>query len=195
MTPLIFINCEVPVFYATTEGQTARIAERIAEVLRVQGLDSRAFDLATANVNGVIWPRVRGVVIGASVHIGRHQRAVNTFLRAHAKELNAIPSAFFSVSLSAASVNEDEVHAAEAIAAALPARYGWKPKTIVSLAGRLAYTQYGTLKKMLMKRIAEKEGGPTNTTRDYELTDWQRVDELAFEMAARIRAARRLAAA
>ena len=26
--------CEVPVFYATTEGQTRRIAQRIAEELR-----------------------------------------------------------------------------------------------------------------------------------------------------------------
>ena len=34
--------CEVPVLYATTEGQTRRIAERLAHHLRERGLDSIA---------------------------------------------------------------------------------------------------------------------------------------------------------
>jgi menaquinone-dependent protoporphyrinogen IX oxidase len=34
--------CEVPVFYATSEGQTRRIAERLADQIRRHGLDSRA---------------------------------------------------------------------------------------------------------------------------------------------------------
>ena len=34
--------CEVPVLYATSEGQTRRIAERIAERLRQDGVDAKA---------------------------------------------------------------------------------------------------------------------------------------------------------
>jgi menaquinone-dependent protoporphyrinogen oxidase len=39
-----------------------------------------------------------------------------------------------------------------------------------------------------MKRIARKEGAPTDTSRDYELTNWEEVDKLAREMARNIHA-------
>jgi menaquinone-dependent protoporphyrinogen oxidase len=41
-----------------------------------------------------------------------------------------------------------------------------------SVAGRLAYTQYSLVTRWLMRRIARKEHAPTDTSRDYELTDW-----------------------
>ena len=40
------------------------------------------------------------------------------------------------------------------------------------VAGALPYTKYGWLKRMMMKRIVAKAGGDTDTTRDYEYTDW-----------------------
>jgi menaquinone-dependent protoporphyrinogen oxidase len=90
-----------------------------------------------------------------------------------------VPSAFFSVSLSAASEHLAEKEAARKLGEALPAASGWTPATVVSLAGRLAYTKYGFLKRQLMKRIARKEGAPTDTSRDYEFTNWEKVDLLA----------------
>jgi menaquinone-dependent protoporphyrinogen IX oxidase len=40
----------------------------------------------------------------------------------------------------------------------------------------------------VIKRIARKEGAPTDTSRDYDLTNWTHVEKLAREMANRIRA-------
>jgi menaquinone-dependent protoporphyrinogen IX oxidase len=37
---------------------------------------------------------------------------------------------------------------------------------------------------MLMRRIARKEGGPTDTRRDHELTNWTDVTALATDIAA-----------
>ena len=99
-----------------------------------------------------------------------------------------MPSAFFSVSLSAASKNRNEVEEADRIARAFPAKHGWKPPFILSVAGRLAYREYNFLIRLVMKRIARKEGAPTDTSRDYELTDWDEVDRLAREMAVAIHA-------
>jgi menaquinone-dependent protoporphyrinogen oxidase len=175
------LSCDVPVFYATTEGQTRRIAERLASILSASGLDSRAVDMASRDA-AVDWSRVRAALVGASLHAGRHQVEACVFVRKHASQLNAIPSAFFSVSLSAASGHPEEVAAAERLAAAFPPGCGWKPATVVSFAGRLAYTQYGFLKRLLMKRIARKEGAPVDTSRDYELTDWASVERLAQHM-------------
>ena len=117
--------------------------------------------------------------------ISKQRRA---FVRSHAADLTRVPSAFVSVSLSAASKNAKEIEAAEKLARAFPVSCGWTPARIASVAGRLAYREYGFFIRWVMKRIAKKEGAPTDTSRDYELTNWEEVDELAREMASRIRA-------
>jgi menaquinone-dependent protoporphyrinogen oxidase len=180
--------CEVPVFFATGEGQTRRIAKRIASVLHDLGFDSCAIDMAGPDASGIDWSYVRGALVGASLHAGKHQKAAQRFVRSHAAHLTCVPSAFFSVSLSAASKNASEVEAAENIARAFPAACGWTPMRIDSVAGRLAYREYGFLIRLVMKRIARKEGAPTDTSRDYELTNWEEVDKLARDMARRIHA-------
>jgi menaquinone-dependent protoporphyrinogen oxidase len=182
------VRCEVPVLFASTEGQTALIAIRLAAVLHEHGLDSEAIDVSTPQAQAIDWSRVHGALVGASLHMGRHQNSAARFVHEHAADLNAVPSAFFSVSLAAASKNPDEVAEAERIARAFPAAHGWKPSCVLSVAGRLAYREYNFLVRFLIKRIAKKEGGPTDTSRDHELTNWDEVDRLGSEMAARVRA-------
>ena len=186
--PAKSLRCEVPVFYATTEGQTRRIAERLAEALHGHGFDSRAVDVATRQAAAVDWTHVSGALVGASLHVGGHQRAARRFVREHAGALNGVPSAFFSVSLSAASRNPAEVEEAARIAEWLPASQGWTPAIVASIAGRLAYLEYGFLKRLVIKKIARKEGASTDTSRDWEYTDWAQVDSLAADLAERIRA-------
>jgi menaquinone-dependent protoporphyrinogen oxidase len=176
------------VFFATSEGQTRRIATRIASVLHDLGLESRAIDMAGPDAAAIDWTHVRGALIGASIHAGKHPKAAERFVRSHAADLASVPSAFFSVSLAAASKNTVEVEAAEKLAKAFPPACGWTPVKIASVAGRLAYTEYGFFIRWVMKRIARKEGAPTDTSRDYELTNWEDVDKLAREMARNIRA-------
>lgn len=188
-----FDACEVPVFFATSEGQTRRIAERLVAVLRERGLDSRAIDLSNADAGRVDWTSVRGVIVGASLHLGRHQKTADRFVRTHVAALNGVPSAFFSVSLSAASSDQKEIAEAGRLARAFAADRGWKPAMIASIAGRLAYTEYNILVRIVMKWIARREGAPTDTSLDHELTDWNQVDALALDMAARV-GARRTAA-
>ena len=163
--------CEVPVFFATSEGQTRVIARRIVSVLHDLGLESCAIDVAGPNAADIDWAHVRGAIVGASIHIGKHQKAAERFVKAHAVDLTRVPSAFFSVSLSAASKNVNEVEAAKKLAKAFPAACGWMPARIVSVAGRLAYSEYGFFIRWVIKRIAKKEGAPTDTSRDYELTN------------------------
>jgi menaquinone-dependent protoporphyrinogen oxidase len=184
---------EVPVFYASTEGQTRRIAERMADRLRRRGLSSAAIDVGGAAAAMIEWRYVRGAMVGASLHAGRHQRQAATFVTSHRRELNERPSAFFSVSLAAASKQAEEVAAARAIAADFVTATRWHPDTAICLAGRLAYSQYGFVKRFFMKRIARKEGGPTDTSRDYEYTDWEAVDRFADAFAAKLQMPQRVA--
>ena len=162
----------IPVFYATTHGQTRRIAERIAAVLGRDGHESVALEVTSVEARRFDWQHAHGAVIAASLHAGAHQRSAHEFVRAHVDRLNAIPSWFVSVSLSAASANPQERLAAEQIAQAFVERLGWTPRRMRCVAGRLAYTQYSPVTRWLIRRIARKEHAPTDTSRDYELTDW-----------------------
>jgi len=169
------VRCDIPVFYATTEGQTRRIAERLAAIFREKGFVSRAVDVASAEADYIEWGRVRAAVVGASLHGHRHQRAAKAFVRQHAPDLNARPSAFFSVSLAAVSPTPTEREEVAQLAADFPAEAGWRPHKVVCVAGRLAYTEYGFLTRFVMKRIARRRGAPTDTSRDYEFTNWDEV--------------------
>ena len=48
-------TCDVPVFYTTTEGQTRRIAERLAAVLREHGRASRAIAVGSPDASAIDW--------------------------------------------------------------------------------------------------------------------------------------------
>jgi menaquinone-dependent protoporphyrinogen oxidase len=173
------VACEIPVFYATTEGQTRRIAERLVAIFRDNGFTSRAVNVASSDADYVDWAQVRAALVGASLHGRRHQRAAQMFVREHAGDLNAVPSAFFSVSLAAVSSMPGERAEASQIASKLPAREGWRPAKVVCVGGCLAYTHYGVLTRFVMKRIARRHNAPTDTSRDHEFTNWDDVARLA----------------
>lgn len=179
--------CEVPIFYATTEGQTRRVAERMAARIRTHGLSAEAIAIIPGLRAAVDWSQVRGVAVGASVHVRGHQREAIAFARHEHVQLSMVPSLFFSVCLAAASKNPGEVDAAQRIAESFATKTGWKPTRVATVAGRLAYTQYNWLIRRVMRRIAIKEGGSADMTRDHEYTDWAQVDRLADELAYEVR--------
>ena len=56
---------------------------------------------------------------------------------------------------------------------------GFDPKAVGMFAGALQYTKYGWITRRVMKSISAKEGRDTDTTRDFEYTDWDAVEEFA----------------
>ena len=86
--------------------------------------------------------------------------------------MNHLPTAFFSVSLTAAA---KDVSPAQTCADHFLAQTGWRPGMVRLVAGALAYTRYNWLVRWMMRRIARKNGGDTDTSRDYVYTDWQRL--------------------
>ncbi|HXY91684.1 MAG TPA: flavodoxin domain-containing protein, partial [Acidimicrobiia bacterium] len=98
----------VLVVFHTSEGQTARIADRIGDVLRAAGdtVDVVAVDEAP-DVS-----KYDAVVLGDSIHVGHYSHAFSRYVKANAVTLNAMPTALFQVSL--VSANPDAEHAATA---------------------------------------------------------------------------------
>ena len=164
------------VLYGTTDGQTAKIARFLATELRTFGVQTDVVEAGTADPD----PREYvGVIVAASVHMGGYQPGVVRWARAHAKALRGKPSAFLSVCLGVLQQDLKVQRDLVAITNRFENQTGWKPPRVKLVAGALKYTRYGWLKRMLMRRIAEKAGGSTDVSRDHEYTDWGDLREFA----------------
>jgi menaquinone-dependent protoporphyrinogen oxidase len=177
----------VLIVYSSIDGQTARIAERMAGDLRGTGLDVTLHPAWPLDAPWEIDAH-DAVVVGGSVRFGHHARTLETWVRERLAHLAQRPAAFFSVSLGAAGTGE---RAREAIRwrDEFLARTGWKPALATSFAGALRYTRYNPVIRFMMRFIAGKRSGDTDTSRDYEYTDWAAVDRFASDFRTRIAAA------
>jgi menaquinone-dependent protoporphyrinogen oxidase len=168
------------VAYATTEGQTRKIAEFIAERLRIRGHRVDLVDTATPAAE-VVSAAYQAAFIGGSVHYDKHQGSLAHFIKRNLGWLNAMPTAFFSVSL--APVHADaggRTHAQQA-AEHFIEQTGLQPRLVRLVNGALRYTQYDFFKRMMMKTIARHQGRTTDTATDHEYTDWADVEAFVDE--------------
>jgi menaquinone-dependent protoporphyrinogen IX oxidase len=85
--------------YGTTEGQTAKIAEYIADVIRGHGHEAHTADIKRSG--HAVPDGYDAVIVGASIHMGKHDGDVGDFVRKNLAVLERLPSAFSSVSLAA----------------------------------------------------------------------------------------------
>jgi menaquinone-dependent protoporphyrinogen oxidase len=128
-----------------------------------------------------------GSLMAASIIYGRHQVSVREVARRWAARLNAMPSAFVSVCGALGGTSPDGPrHAAEYVENFVH-ETGWHPQRVISVAGALAYTRYGFITRWLMRWISKRIGRPTDTTCDYDFTDWGAVDAFAEQFAAALR--------
>jgi menaquinone-dependent protoporphyrinogen oxidase len=88
------------IVYGTTEGQTRKIAEWTATHIREHAHQAELRDSA-ALAPVLDLETYDAFIIAASVHQEYHQEAITNFVIAHREVLDAKPSAFISVSLSA----------------------------------------------------------------------------------------------
>lgn len=169
------------IVHAGSEGQTERIAGRIGALAGARGHEVRVTDLDGIKAHGLS-PDTGGVVVGASVHVGRHPRALEDWVKARRDWLAQRPSAFFSVSLSAAAPGPKGRADAQRLLDEFLARTDWQPDRTAIFAGALRYSRYGLLKRVVMKNIARSVGSyDLDTHRDYEYTDWAEVERFTTD--------------
>ena len=186
------MNRPILALYATREGQSRRIAEHIAATARLRGQAAAVMDAAHIPADFSL-EDYSAAFLAASVHSHRHEKEMSNFVKRHIHELDRLPTAFLSVSLSEAGAEDSKAPQAKREAAALDARKmmegflketGWHPKEAQPVAGALMYSKYNFLMRYIMKRIARQAGGDTDTSRDYEYTNWAAVDALVEKVTA-----------
>jgi menaquinone-dependent protoporphyrinogen oxidase len=184
------------VFYATREGQARKVAEHVQLALLARGLEASLHEVRDAESEAAL-ARSEAVVIVGSVHLGKHEAELVEFIRSHRSALDAMPAAFLSVCGSQSAVEHGATPEARAAGSQQVANQlrtfaeatGWHPARVVPVAGALVYTHYNPLVRWVMKHTAKSDALPTDTSRDYEFTDWGAIDALATNLAEEMHAA------
>lgn len=168
----------IALLYGSDEGQTAKIAQVIAEYVAKRGHSVSLYE-SHGLPDDVLLKDHDAVIVGASIHMGRYQKPMIEFVQAHRETLNQMPAAFFSVCLSARFGEEKPEMQAEVEKYLHDFREEteWEPRFTASFAGAIKFSEYGFLKRMMMRSIVKQQTGEApDTTQDYEYTDWNAVE-------------------
>ena len=173
-------NIYIP--FGTTEGQSAKIAEFISDVVHAHGHKAQTADIKQAGDDIPDW--FDSVIVGASVHLGKHEDYVRDFVQKNKTTLESLPSALFSVSMAAHS----DIMDAENYVGKFEEETGWRPTQVGLFSGAILYTHYGFIKRLVMKKIASDKGSlDTDTSRDYVYTEWDGVTRFTEDFLARVK--------
>ncbi|MFZ4834986.1 menaquinone-dependent protoporphyrinogen IX dehydrogenase [Rouxiella sp. Mn2063] len=166
---------KVLVIYSSRDGQTHAIASYIASCLKETD-DCDVIDLQHANtVNLANYDKV---MIGASIRYGHFNPLLDKFIKTHLATLNTLPSAFFSVNLTARKP-EKRTPQTNAYTRKFLLGSPWQPTLCGVFAGALRYPRYRWLDKVMIKLIMRMTGGETDTSKEVEYTDWEQVKQFA----------------
>lgn len=158
------------IIYGTTEGQTRKVAGFLQK--EFESLNHKV-TLSDANATPPAPTGYDVVIIGASMHMERYQEPVLYYVREHHAALNRTTSAFYSVSLTAASDEEISWQELRRITEHFIAAGHWHPAVVEYVAGALRFTKYDFFKKFILRQIAKRADPSAEAGEDKEYTNWE----------------------
>ena len=158
------------VVYATTDGQTRKIARFAADHLTDLGHATEL--LNAADTEGLDLGRFGAAVLAGSLHAGGFQKTLAAFAKDNAAALNAKPTLFLPVSLSAAGNDEEDWKGLRACVDGFLDQTGWQPTRTAHVAGAFRFTEYDFFRAWAMRRIADAKQQVVDPHSDKEYTDW-----------------------
>jgi len=167
------------VAYATSEGQTRKIARRVADRIADNGQTVEMLGLSDAD--DIDLQRFDRVILAASVHGGQYQRALTDFASKNAALLRGKPTLFLSVSLSASGHDADDWLGLDRISQDFEQATGWKPGRIEQIAGAYRPSEYDIFRRFIMRRIIATKDPEADLAADKEYTDWQALDQVVSD--------------
>jgi menaquinone-dependent protoporphyrinogen oxidase len=176
------------IIYATREGHTRRVAEFLAEAFRNRGMFVEMADAAHVTADIELRADYDAVIVAGSVHVSLHEPELVRFVKQHRFELEQLPAAFVSVSMSQAVLEststtrkqrEEAAVRVDAAFALFNKETGWVPRRTLAVPGALLYRHYGPVTRLIMRAVAHASGNPTDVTRNHVLTNWSTLTRFA----------------
>jgi len=161
--------------YSTVDGHTKTICEKILSYSETSQVDILPID-SSINIKDY-----DTVVIGASIRYGKYREEIFEFIKENEELLNSKDNAFFSVNVVARKENKNKPETNPYLTKFLN-KISWQPKILDVFAGKIDYPKYKFLDKYAIKFIMWITKGPTDTSKVYEFTDWNRVKSFAEKL-------------
>lgn len=155
------------ILYSSHDGQTKKISEFltahldgevVVDALR-EDYDLHDFDR---------------VIIGASIRYGHFNKMLDRFVARNRLHLEQKSAAFFGVNLTARKEGKDNPETNVYVRKFLQ-RTKWQPKLAAVFAGALFYPRYKWFDRVMIQFIMKITGGETDSTKEIEYTDWEKV--------------------
>ena len=169
---------KIGLIYATVDGQTLKISNKIKEVLEANNQKIELYDINEFNKKITDFDKL---VIGSSIRYGVHNEKIIEFINTNKPQLNTVKTAFFSVNLVARKPEKNQPHTNPYVIKFFK-KIDWKPTTVEVFAGNLDYTKYGFFDRIMIQFIMWMTKGPTNSKTKIEYTNWNQVTEFANKL-------------
>ena len=168
--------------YGSNYGQAQAVLRRVTAVLEGRGHTVSVFK-GNAIPADVAVEGFDAIVVAASIILGHYQTYIRDFVKRHHTALCALPTAFVSVNSTAPESMPEWRDTAQRYVQQFLKQTAWAPRWTATFSGALRYRRYGPVTRWIVKMINRRRGGPTDTSRDYEFTDWHAVDRFADDLA------------
>jgi menaquinone-dependent protoporphyrinogen oxidase len=163
---------KVLIVYATTDGHTRKICERLQQVIEAQG---SAVDLLQVDQPQPDLTHYDKIVIGASIRYGKHSKLIYKFIEQNRLLLDSKPNAFFSVNVVARKPEKNQPDTNPYLKKFLT-QIDWQPKQLAVFGGNLDYPNCGYLDRQMIRLIMWMTKGPTAPDTVVDYTDWEQVE-------------------
>ncbi|PKF49814.1 menaquinone-dependent protoporphyrinogen IX dehydrogenase [Enterovibrio nigricans] len=161
--------------HSSREGQTVKILRFIENELSDQ-YQCELVDLhAMPDVNLDGYDKV---LIGASIRYGHLNKKLYQYIEKNLTSLNQSKAAFFCVNLTARKPGKDTPEGSVYVKKFLRLS-PWQPEVIGVFAGALYYPRYRLFDRVMIQFIMRITGGETDTTKEVEYTNWDKVKEFS----------------
>ena len=159
------------IIYSSVDGHTKEICEKIA------GHMIGDSDIFSVDDNPEI-QNYEKIIIGASIRYGKYRTKLFDFIESNIEIINGKENAFFSVNVVARKTEKNTPNTNPYVQKFLNSTT-WIPNKVEVFAGKIDYPKYKFLDKYAIKFIMWITKGPTDTSKRYEFTDWDKVKNFA----------------
>jgi len=158
--------------YSSREGQTKKIFNYIQAEL--SEYDCELLDLHS--IETVDFSQYERVLIGASIRYGHLNKKLYQFVERNLSSLQENKTAFFCVNLTARKEEQGkDTPEGSAYIKTFLKKSPWQPQLIGVFAGALYYPRYNWFDRTMIKFIMSMTGGETDTSKEIEYTNWEKV--------------------
>ncbi|KLV03205.1 protoporphyrinogen oxidase [Photobacterium aquae] len=166
---------KVLLLHSSSDGQTVKILRHIETTL---GGDYQCELVDLNTLPTVDFADYDRVLVGASIRYGHLNKKLYQFIERYRDELDQNKVGFFCVNLTARKEGKNTPETSVYMKTFLK-KSPWCPKLQEVFAGALRYPRYGWFDRVMIQFIMRITGGETDTSKEVEYTDWQKVEAFA----------------